>query len=821
MHNYTDLKAVLMEKSPRRTDIGINRPAGAWLALGHMDWIQINSIPGIEVDGGGICLNQVKAYTHELSTKGAEAFIYRQPLYILQEFPQVWRESVDRFWNMSSAFMTITRCYSDSQRQQNFEVAVERQLQRYSDSERSRIFSAQDVPEGPLGHNVVYLCYRTFELSDVILVAKSDSAESLLACVGRLYTLPEVRDLYSYYCIGWNELGPVKGLAVEDDCISLISTRFAVHRSRKCRAQLEVLQTVFSQRNTPAPAFLVTGMEDINLIAANKNSVQMCELFQYMLSIGDDFWEAFDSSTTRLGILEVSLPLWSAEEEYGSLKGELVEAYQHLKESFFLQIGTHQLEQDWVHPLSELISLLSHLCRNCVLWQVCYILLDGIRGIIRLVEEWSLGSARLGERNEQEVMRMIRGVDRLIEHIIRMEGELVHHPETRPMLFDVPTNLLEFYLIFSDQCILYLQNREGQNRQRGFQLLLIPNLCQQISIHDQLNSERSENRLLYVEIPLGMLYDPSHVICVLVHEMAHHSGEKARNRKSRFLDLATCAAFILADELDMGKNDTVVRRVKTLIKQIYPVDKRDYIRDIIHYLLETMDVIGQTESYVEEFWNLYLDRLDASPAERMAWLNQHTADYHHKRGERLHKQLEKLLWEVEYLFKETYADLAMFTLLGLEAKDYIIMLEKSEGAQSTEDQISYACKIERAALVLCAIDPKNLLGLSYCANAEHPLAIDIQQYCQILLNESADVGLLPVKGDDCGYHSLEVAGTILHYLHTCCDSIQYYDSLNQNRQAKLEIQQNFREYAVKQRFASIDFFHTIEEYRPRIIRRRE
>lgn len=78
------------------------------------------------------------------------------------------------------------------------------------------------------------------------------------------------------------------------------------------------------------------------------------------------------------------------------------------------------------------------------------------------MEEWSSNGSFLDGHNNREIMRMIRGVDRLLEHITRMESELVHYPETRPMLFDIPANLLEFYLFFSDKCTQYLKNGRGK-----------------------------------------------------------------------------------------------------------------------------------------------------------------------------------------------------------------------------------------------------------------------------------------------------------------------------------------------------------------------
>lgn len=822
--NYTDAKALILEKDVQKGDNRGPCPDGSWLTLGHMDWLQVRPLSGPE-SCVGIPLDRVDECSQNLSVDGNADFMYRQPLYIFQEFPLVRQEAVDHFWTQPAAFMVITRLHSNGQSQKSFEEAVDQQLQRRDlppECPDVPIFFWNDTPSGErLDRSVTCLRYRTLELCDIILIAKSDSVESLLTYSGRLYSLPETGDTYSYYCINENEFSPTGGLAVEDDCVSLTSTRFSVRSASACRTLLPSLQKIFAN-GTERPAFFVTGMEDINLISYDNSSQRICKIFRSILKLDSSFWQAFENCTTRLGIRESVLPLWNSRTDGSLLKEDLAEAYQRLKDSFTYLRRTNRLNQDWVRPLGELINLLSHISQNCVLWQVCYILLNGIQGIIRRVEEWSSNNAFLDDDSNREIMRMVRGVDRLLEHITRMEGELVHQPETRPMLFDIPANLLEFYLFFSDKCAQYLKNREGPDKQESFQLLLIPNLCSRISIHDHLNSGLNKNRLLYIEIPLGLLYEPSHVVCVLVHEVAHHSSEQARNRTVRFQDLLSCTAFILADELDMGDSDAVFLRLRELLDSCYPPDKRDYMQDIFSNLLNTASHIYQNGSYVEELWDLYMNAMSEAPkAEQLMWLNQHVTGYRRYMEEKVLDRLDKLLWEVENLFKETYADLAMLTLLGLRAEDYMAMLEKSDAVHSSKNENSFACKIERAALVLCAIDPTNLLGLAEYAAPSRPLATSILKYCQILLDENVSPEMLPTRSGSCGYHSLEVAASILHYLSVCCESIRQYDALEQNCSAKEEIQSNFREFAVKQRFASLEFFQSLEAYRPQIIHRSE
>lgn len=820
MSVYTDLRAIVMEKGTHRKEMFISCPPDSWLMLGHMDWLRVERVGSHSDGSAGAHLDQLKAYSQNLSVNQAKASAYAQPLYVLREFPDEQHTCVEAFWNRPSAFMTITRVHSTGQSQELFESAITAQLNGTEEDESFGSILPYDAyietePEARLGKQVIYMYYRSLELSDIILITKSDSVEALLSCIGKLYTLEEAGDIYSYYCISGSEVKR----AVDNDSIPLISTRFAVRSASACHDKLKALRELFpNQDGKPSSAFFITGMEDINLITCSRSSWNLCDIFRRILSMGENFYLAFNESTTRLGIeetsLHFSLPKTGKPSDTPSDAQDLVRACKELRDSFVTLYEKHPLESDWVRPLMELLNMLYHMSGNCVLRQVCYILLNGLRGMIHCVQEQFFGES-FRVKKDKEIMQMVTGIDRLMEHIIRMEGELVHHPETRPTLFDIPVNLLEFYLMFSDQTIRYFQDREVDRRKCDYQLLLIPNLCEEISIHDHLNDQQSDKRLLFVEIPLGLIYNPFSVVCKLVHEVAHYGGETARKRELRFSHLVNCSAFLLADALGMASSNTVLRMLRCQIDSCYPAERKLYMRDIIDYLFETVNDIGQNDVTVERLWDLYLNESECPSDKKMAWLSKHITDYRKKRGERLERKLAKVLWEIESLFKETYADLAMLTLLGLCAEDYIKLLEELE--DSGFDEVSFACKIERAALVLCAIDEKGFLGLSSCLN--HPLAHNIHTYCRVWQDKDGNIDDLPSQNGGCGYHSFEIVDIILHYLRECLMIIRQYDNKEKNRVEREQIQENFRMFAREQRFASLEFFRTVESYRPKLVYR--
>lgn len=819
---YADLRAIIMEApSPSVNGDGVTEfPSRSWLTLNHMVRTHVEAIePDVEVPGQ-VRLDQISERNHRLSSSTSSCFMYSHPIYIMREFPINDKVKVDRFWSASSAFMVITRMHSSIQCQKAFEDALEQWL-RQAGGGKIQSYDQTDLPD-TLGENVLFLYYRTLDLSDIIMVTKSDSIQALMKCIGLLYTLPEAGNIYSYFCIDQSELLGGTEKSVNNDSIPLISSRFAVRKARDCHDLLPNLRSWF-YRTDPSksnPAFFVTGTEDINVIAYGYSSREVCRIFANILQRDRDFWRAFEDCTTRLGLDESSLTFPNRENTPSSSAVGFSEEYKKLRSEFATLMKTRPLDKDWVRPMRELLNVLANISNNCVLQQMCYILFNGVRGIVHGVAKWPDADYSSNSRN-RDIMHMVNGISYLMEHISRKEGELVHHPETRPLLFDFPANLLEFYLCFSDKCAQYFQSREmSLDPNCDYQFLLIPNLCESISINDQFNFMRTKERLLYVEIPLGLVYDPFHVICSLVHEVAHHSSEATRHRDQRFSLLAGCAAFTLADELGMGDSDTVYRRIHQKIDNEYPANQRKYMRDIRKHLLQVTDVLCQTEPFVESLWTTYLDEKKYDVKDRMHWQNSHMVQYSNDRGTKYTRHLQKKLHEVEYLFKETYADMAMLVLLDLQAEDYVTLLEERKIPEAEDNKISYFCRIERAGLVLASIDEENLLGLSEYAKKGPSFARDIRQYCKVLLDEGSDPADLPKwKGDNKGYHSLEIAEFILSYLKNCYRSIQEYDDAQVNRPTLNLIREQFRMFAKNKRFASLSFFDMIEKYHPQIISR--
>lgn len=72
------------------------------------------------------------------------------------------------------------------------------------------------------------------------------------------------------------------------------------------------------------------------------------------------------------------------------------------------------------------------------------------------------------------------------------------------------------------------------------------------------------DRLLYVDIPISMLYRPFEVLCHLTHEISHFSGDEWRLRELRTKKYLEIYGQELGPELFLRKKSTVDQIVRDL-----------------------------------------------------------------------------------------------------------------------------------------------------------------------------------------------------------------------------------------------------------------
>ncbi len=734
------MQAVNMYRKPRRAGLPTFTRPDEWLVLGHFDTLTLDEPP---CSGSALSAIWEDVCRQPPSGDPADPPPYRHSTYLLDgkagglsQFQNGGPGGFAGFRGEEAPFLMFTRLHAVAREDagtDDLEAALGEILKQYP-----------DIP---------YYYAKTLELSDLILLGKSRSVPRLLELLEQLSDHSAVGDAYTCFCISQAALLGGEDLADASDPIGLASLRFAVKGSmEQARAQVRAWEAleVDGRRLSENDSFFVTGTEDVNLLVLGITSRGLVQLLRGVI-LDSGLWELFDDMTTRLGKRFSNSPgnareNAEAEPQGGAQKnagenpqgasrenGEgaqagppsggakrLREAYHYLREGLLNWKEGQNWEQEpnWFRPLLQILSTLESVSENCMLNQLCYVLLDGFHG---LLEKLPGGAPLL-----PGVQIYVDGMAYLTEHMIRMESQLIHHPETRPLLFHIPASVMELDLAFVDLCADYLQMEDAE--QRRFYFSIVPALQNKISIKNLIHKEGSPAYLLYVSIPLESCCDPGLIVRVLVHEIAHFSGETARFRKERRDAAVNICAYLLCQLLGIqhsrrGQRALALRLQKTLLKHKGPDTDYFIMADLTPALQKSCRMVFRNEEFIYQLLRAAAQEPGCpissggrpqDKAAKLQWLDGAIERYRLQRERDGVETAASTLIEVEMLLRECYADIAMIQLLDLTEQDYFSLtnhiylsmenpLPKGELARKNregQEQFQKAVVIQRMALVI-------------------------------------------------------------------------------------------------------------------------
>lgn len=802
-----ELSVVSMHKGIHQAGERYGDISGDWLILGHFDSLSIAPLGAISQPEQHI----LEYVWKDLSSHGAgnsrtQLGTYRNALYLL---PAISKKDIPQ--NGSYPFMFVTRIRENS----SYEHIASKQ-------------ALHSTVEAALGGDISFACYPTLGLSDLVLVMWSDSLATLLDKVERLFACPYIGDTYTFCCIAKAAMSSSKGIW-DEDVIPYISIRLTVRSTAVAFEKIQQWRKLQQKgRNgvLKGPAvkesYFVTGSADVNVLLQDISSYSFVQFLKDILDenkepvseASDDIaakeksiWDAFDDMTTQMGksfgdknVLKcqkgVCQLLCADPPDSLQLRNALYEAFELEAEKLRRVVeGRHE---SWVNPIFELMNSLIYLSKNRVLDQLCYVLLSSVQGFVVKLQE-------LDEKFKY-VKDLYTFVDKLSfvkEHIIRMESQLGQHPGARPVLFSLPVNTIESYLTFIDLCAGFLQIKDTEETKKRFYFLIVPCLCETVSVQSLLYSQNESNHLLYIQIPLEQCYAPNEVGQALAHEIGHYSGEMARNRELRFDALLYCCATLLSEKLGFGLEQTCIDRImKELSCNIESKDQK-FMKNIEPALEKSCKSLIHDEKFIYSLRDDMIRSLELPDRyRRMEELNE---DYREMWNEDGIEYVIDIMKEVEMLSQECYADIAMFSLLPITASDYIRLIWKrkdsglEEPKANIEDKentknMSRALLVERISLVLSIVGasdvgrPKvDLDATTWEDDQINQLASDVADYCQMLcalaqkplpaIEQERLFTNIQKKQNFEGrvsYHPIEIIYTIHIYLVECWNSMPKY-----------------------------------------------
>lgn len=627
-----------------------------WITLGHFDGMRT-----YELETENKNLFQAIAQNNKKIARLQQDSRYLYPLYMISS------EDARHFWEDLHPFFSVVKIH--------FAESVN------SDDSYEQLL--EKLPEHSKRYGCIYHAFRTIELSDMILAVSADKLSALLEFALTLRVYSCVGKVYTYACVDY-EL--VKGRVWQpdpEDRVDLFSMRFSVTDFGQAKASIARLEQALKQEQ----AFSVCGVDDIVVNWRELKADSLLRLYRTWFFAPDPTAEpvgqCFAEITTRVGISldkvgEVERPGSDFASKQNLLKKNC-EALSTRCESIRVQANQQGFAYHWIDSLSALTNTLVRISKTSVLDEFVYIMYNGVDAFLKNVER---RVKYYDGVNAAQCQDFVENLAHLMEHIMRIEGQLTHNPQMRPILYDIPVAMLEYVLSFLKQVSEILQTEDASNK-KDICFLLVPRLCERIEAQELFPAvPNSLPGLILVIIPLQMLYDSRAIQQELTHEVSHFVGEVYRNRTDRMKKYIQATAALMSRIFFGDLHPALVRAIQGELREEMKDLDEPNIKDMVKKVMEWVRGISEKQDKYVEFVKRVLSKNVGSAPLKLNVANTFIT------GEKI-LQFKALLEDLSILFREIYADICMLYLLPISSEEYVASLMKDLLSEKDEKKRRY------------------------------------------------------------------------------------------------------------------------------------
>lgn len=663
---------------------------GEWLVLGYFDILRIYDLP-YQKNGRG-WLNDIWFNNIKLSSL-SDGTTYFHPLYLTADagdFCGFWKENPEN----RPPYLLFTL----------LQGAV------LQDEERGNILIGSEdlekiIPKS--SDSLTCACYHTMELSDMVVLWSSDNLAELLKALQKVYQNPVVGDITTFVAIDYKtlETGAWERFSGLDELV-YISTEYVVHNAGDTQQYINRLKELFPSE---VPLFSI-GTEDVRLSRSKMNTRWLLEFLRAHITdqnLKSYYKRAFIESVTKLGIC---LEPVDVKADYSIA---LKQRYSGMLKciSTLAKDNANSGRYGFLKQLCNLLNVLVNMSQNCVLDGFCFLICEAVEmfcgNVEKLIRANDIGSDQL-----DRIHRFLRGLGTLMEQATRMDGRFIQLPGFSPILCEIPSHLLELYQCVSRQFAELLCTHEDSS---NMAVLLLPKLCRRVKVYSIFENTdwqhktiaNPDDQLLYVDIPLDVLYDPALVLCCLGHEISHFVGNLWRDRQERYEYLLFSAAYELSQRLKMpglavmhaisGYLDGCLKDYGTYLETLEPA----LSCAVIELLREDEIFDNWRETYLSTSEGKALNQ-----HQRRAW--EIACGSARRRLQSWPQGVSFYFRNLFYLAKECFADLCMVCLIQPDRATYLRIAkqeieqcqEQTQRPNSNDDAEWYQMFVERWGLVL-------------------------------------------------------------------------------------------------------------------------
>lgn len=632
---------------------------GRWITLGHFDVMR-----AYELNWNGNLFETINQ-NNQNRIMGDTLHCHSHPLFLLstEEEDLVWK-------SRKNSYIAVARIHFSRSIQAN---------NSYDQLARNLKNLVENLKQKHLEWDCEYQLFRTIELSDMIFVVRSEWMKHILAFTLTIQQYSDVGKVYTYCGISWDNVQNHAWMPKQTDYIPLLSMRFSVADYYDAKKMVEQVEQILGQ----GQAYSVVGVDDIVVNCKDLPVKNLVELYRNWFLDGsipdnsDSFCleKAFAEITTRAGILlETVVNSENDEGDPNNLKKLCQQLSDQLTALQFKLVNSHPA---MIRPILELTAVLMRMSRTPLLDEFVYLMLPAVKSFLENM------NGRFRELSDKDIVRcnsFIEYWESLFENVMRIEGQLTHHPDMRPVLYDIPVAMLEYTLAFLDQTAELLQS--GDEKKSSICFLLKPCLDKRIKAEELFPAEPGVSRsgLVLLSIPYQLFYKPNEVQRALCHEVSHFVGEAQRLRNFRREKYIQSAAVLIARVLFNSNDSSYLDAIQKCLIAETAYLENFRIRNMYFSVLNWLDRILETEDNYFDFIRSVIQSAETGKCPRISMGNIEQI--------RLKKKdCADYLLDIGNLYRESYADICMLFLLPIQGEDYVesLIVDLNDSTENDED----------------------------------------------------------------------------------------------------------------------------------------
>lgn len=702
-----EISVILLRKSLKSVDEKQWEPSKSthWITLGHFDDMYIYDIDE-SCDG---FFSKIKKDKDKIFIYNNES-VYYHPLYLIPDDSNSYAN------DYSNNFVAIVRIH--------FPASI-KLTEQFSEIKKA---ISSELKQS----NLSYRLYYATEFSDMVLDVRSKTMNTLVEKILRLREINGVNigKTYTYFGISSELIKSDEIWSEPDDIIPFFLMRFSGYNMETIKQQIELIKECMqSDGLASGEEYCTNGIDDVMLIYKNRASASLVNLYKTLLYSDEYKNYRKPESATKVGVyIDIeSTNYQDFPPDNELINSKICSELSDLCKLISNSIESEHLDLGWFHAISEVAHSLVRMSKTPIMDEVVYLIAPGVRAFLLNIKDMIEKREKEELLHSEHLYEFVEKCSYFSEQLMRIEGQLSHNPEIRPVIYDIPVFMLEYIVAFLNKCSKILKYCDSDKKHLHTEVMLVPHPCELASAQEIFPATDKIPGVVCIQIPEIDLYNPKKILRYLCHEISHYVGESLRNRKKRKKYYAEAMAALLIERVYGTHNKCLKKYFEQQFRAYLSDKKTPTIREMREIIVDNIsEKICVDNSMENLFRDLFLqDDFNPEMIANLNFIDDENIVLSFKGSFEIESN------DIDTLFREVFADLCMLFILNIEPSKYIESLLQELSEHPNEENNSKICFAIRIYATLTAMGQE----IEYSGNIYESEWQSINEYIQQMKEE--------------------------------------------------------------------------------------